>query len=110
MQNCILKREAYNYIQLDPSRLQDSCEAGLHAANLEDACELVLKSLMQNLHQLPLQFQDILAVMRKSVQEKYPDFPDAAYTSVGNFLFLRFLVPVLLSPCSFDLIDGNSLD
>ncbi len=94
--------------QLDPYRTGSTGELGLHAANLAESCEQVLRSLMQNLHLLPLHFQDILAVLRKTVESKFPESPQAAYTAVGNFLFLRFLIPVLLSPKSFNLVDGKT--
>ncbi len=61
-------------------------------------------AFIKSLDSMPSEFKEICCTIRSVA---VPSFPEAAATSVGSFLFLRFFCPAIVAPESNDLLKGH---
>ncbi|KAG1177602.1 hypothetical protein G6F70_005649 [Rhizopus microsporus] len=81
--------------ELDPSKLLPSEDGNRNRQNVIEVTELFLQAICNSVDLAPLSFREICSYIAMSVRER---FPEARYTAVGSFIFLRFFCPVIVSP------------
>lgn len=69
---------------------------------LKECVTELMDSIWNSLDKLPASFQFVAMYLKKHVGEK---FPDDVYNTFAGFFFLRFLVPCLVTPTAFDIIE-----
>ncbi|PLW05507.1 hypothetical protein PCASD_23830, partial [Puccinia coronata f. sp. avenae] len=85
-------------VDFDPHRASaDDDEA---ARNLEQVTEAFLNVIAVSWKKLPSAIREICHHIATTVQEKYPE---SVFTSIGGFIFLRFINPAIVSPEVIDL-------
>ncbi|WAQ85082.1 hypothetical protein PtA15_5A656 [Puccinia triticina] len=85
-------------VDFDPHRASaDDDEA---ARNLEQVTEAFLNVIAVSWKKLPCAIREICHHIATTVQEKYPE---SVFTSIGGFIFLRFINPAIVSPEVIDL-------
>lgn len=72
--------------------------------NVVNATELFLKAICDFADEAPRAFREVCHCILISVRERYPE---AKYTAVGAFIFLRFFCPAIVSPESDGLVKSN---
>eukprot|EP01119_Soliformovum_irregulare_P010523 TRINITY_DN259_c2_g1_i1.p1 TRINITY_DN259_c2_g1~~TRINITY_DN259_c2_g1_i1.p1 ORF type:complete len:959 (+),score=240.26 TRINITY_DN259_c2_g1_i1:82-2958(+) len=70
--------------------------------NLENLTTLFLNNIMNSIDQLPPSIRNVCYLFDKETSKK---FPEAKYTVVGGFIFLRVVTPAVVSPEGFGVID-----
>ncbi|OAV97573.1 hypothetical protein PTTG_26002 [Puccinia triticina 1-1 BBBD Race 1] len=70
------------------------------ARNLEQVTEVFLNVIAVSWKKLPCAIREICHHIATTVQEKYPE---SLFTSIGGFIFLRFINPTIVSPEVIDL-------
>jgi hypothetical protein len=91
-------------VEVNPEKLQEGADVNLNIVELQIKCQKFLLMISQSEHNLPRQLIEVMRAI-KILMEKH--FPDAVEIAFGNFLFLRFLVPSLVSPEAFGLVKGK---
>uniref|UniRef100_H2ZJF0 Ras GTPase-activating protein 3 n=1 Tax=Ciona savignyi TaxID=51511 RepID=H2ZJF0_CIOSA len=64
----------------------------------------VLSAIINSAPQCPSLLCEIFSEIRKSASLSFPDNPNAPYSSVTNFIFLRFFAAALLCPRKYKLV------
>ncbi|OAV85794.1 hypothetical protein PTTG_07084 [Puccinia triticina 1-1 BBBD Race 1] len=85
-------------VNFDPHRA--SAEEDEAARNLEQVTEAFLNVIAVSWKKLPGAIREICHHFATTVQEKYPE---SVFTSIGGFIFLRFINPAIVSPEVIDL-------
>ncbi|WAR61885.1 hypothetical protein PtB15_12B577 [Puccinia triticina] len=85
-------------VNFDPHRA--SAEEDEAARNLEQVTEAFLNVIAVSWKKLPGAICEICHHFATTVQEKYPE---SVFTSIGGFIFLRFINPAIVSPEVIDL-------
>ncbi|MBW0469189.1 hypothetical protein O181_008904 [Austropuccinia psidii MF-1] len=85
-------------VDFDPHR--PSAEDDEAARNLEQVTETFLSVIAASWKKLPSTIREICRHIATTVQEKYPE---SVFTSIGGFIFLRFINPAIVSPEVIDL-------
>ncbi|KAJ2315851.1 Ras GTPase activating protein ira2, partial [Coemansia sp. RSA 2704] len=81
--------------ELNPNKMPESADRDRNLANVERLCSLVIDAIVGSVHNLPPTLRWICNLIYRIVIKR---FPDAGYTAVGGFIFLRFLCPAIVAP------------
>ncbi|KAI8373844.1 hypothetical protein BD560DRAFT_393755 [Blakeslea trispora] len=90
--------------ELDPSKVNGGEDVSRNKQNVVSATELFLNAICASANEAPPAFREVCHYILTSVRERYPE---AKYTAVGAFIFLRFFCPAIVSPESEGLIKSN---
>ncbi|KXS18385.1 Rho GTPase activation protein [Gonapodya prolifera JEL478] len=93
--------------ELDPTRVVDSADLATNQATLLTWSKLILDAISSPsaIAAFPEQLQTIYSAAVAEVNVRFPGQPNAKYSAVAGFLFLRLLVPAILGPKLFGLMD-----
>ncbi|KAJ1799798.1 Ras GTPase activating protein ira2 [Coemansia sp. RSA 2399] len=83
--------------ELNPNKMAESADRDRNLKNVERLCSLVIDSIISSVHTMPTTLRWICNLIYRIVITR---FPDAGYTAVGGFIFLRFLCPAMVAPDS----------
>eukprot|EP01129_Flabellula_baltica_P010723 TRINITY_DN4562_c0_g1_i2.p1 TRINITY_DN4562_c0_g1~~TRINITY_DN4562_c0_g1_i2.p1 ORF type:complete len:316 (-),score=44.29 TRINITY_DN4562_c0_g1_i2:218-1165(-) len=89
-------------IEIDPSRLKESMSLDENIANLSNAACSLLNNIVNSRVFLPRPFHYISNILKTAIEEK---FPESQHTVIAGFFFLRFLIPAVVSPEGFGVIN-----
>ncbi|KAJ2791338.1 Ras GTPase activating protein ira2, partial [Coemansia helicoidea] len=81
--------------ELNPNKMAESVDRERNLENVERLCSLVIDAIVGSVHSLPPTLRWICNLIYRIVVTR---FPDAGYTAVGGFIFLRFLCPAIVAP------------
>ncbi|KAJ2802655.1 Ras GTPase activating protein ira2, partial [Coemansia guatemalensis] len=81
--------------ELNPNKMAESVDRDRNLENVERLCGLVIDAIVGSVHNLPPALRWICNLIYRIVIKR---FPDAGYTAVGGFIFLRFLCPAIVAP------------
>ncbi|KAJ2358870.1 Ras GTPase activating protein ira2 [Coemansia sp. RSA 2618] len=81
--------------ELNPNKMPESADRDRNLENVERLCSLVIDAIVGSVHNLPPSLRWICNMIYRIVIKR---FPDAGYTAVGGFVFLRFLCPAIVAP------------
>jgi len=92
--------------EIDPHKLSssDGASAEENLANLTSLTQMFLLSITRTLSQIPVEIQAICRDLYYLVSAKFPD-PSGVGIAVGGFFFLRFVIPAIVSPLQYNLVD-----
>ncbi|KAL7311910.1 Ras GTPase activating protein ira2 [Mucor circinelloides] len=91
--------------ELDPSKIGPDEDINKNRNNVIEATEMFLNAICDSVNDAPLSFREICHYILTSVREQ---FPEAKYTAVGSFIFLRFFCPAIVSPETEGLIKNTA--
>lgn len=97
-------REAKRF-ELDPSKIGPGEDVNINRRNVIEATEMFLKAICDSINEAPRSFRQICNFILTAVREK---FPEAKYTAVGSFIFLRFFCPAIVSPETEGLVKNTA--
>ncbi|KAI8975358.1 hypothetical protein BDF20DRAFT_914298 [Mycotypha africana] len=81
--------------ELDPSKIAPEEDINKNRQNVIEATEMFLNAICSSASQAPISFREVCHFILDTVRER---FPEAKYTAVGSFIFLRFFCPAIVSP------------
>ncbi|KAI8975307.1 hypothetical protein BDF20DRAFT_914255 [Mycotypha africana] len=90
--------------ELDPSKVGPGEDVVKNKQNVIDATELFLNAICASANEAPRAFRELCHCILIAVRERYPE---AKYTAVGAFIFLRFFCPAIVAPESEGLLKAN---
>ncbi|KAH6847998.1 hypothetical protein B0I37DRAFT_155670 [Chaetomium sp. MPI-CAGE-AT-0009] len=82
-------------LELDPARVSSPEELQTNANNLQIVARVFIDNICSSSPNIPTSFRQICSIISEAVVER---FPDAKYTAVGAFIFLRFFCPAIVAP------------
>ncbi|KAM0349272.1 hypothetical protein ACHAPU_003681 [Fusarium lateritium] len=82
-------------LELDPARVSTTEELQKNALQLRIVAKVFLDDICASSSNIPPAFRRICHIISNAVM---PRFPDAKYTAVGAFIFLRFFCPAIVAP------------
>ncbi|TWU75590.1 Ras GTPase activating protein ira2 [Metarhizium rileyi] len=82
-------------LELDPARLSTADELQKNAAQLQIVAKVFMDDICASASDVPSSFRRICSIISDAV---LPRFPNAKYTAVGAFVFLRFFCPAIVAP------------
>ncbi|GAM20383.1 hypothetical protein SAMD00019534_035580 [Acytostelium subglobosum LB1] len=92
-----------NGYEVDPSKINEGSEELMtNMMSLIHMSEKFTDNIIDSLHQLPVSLREISKYLQQEVVKK---FPDNKHSSVGGFIFLRFLCPAIIAPFTAGLVD-----
>ncbi|KAI8390971.1 uncharacterized protein BYT42DRAFT_508674 [Radiomyces spectabilis] len=91
--------------ELDSSKVGPGEDVARNKQNVVSATELFLNAICASASKAPPCFRQACHCILTSVRER---FPEAKYTAVGAFIFLRFFCPAIVSPESEGLVKTNA--
>lgn len=91
--------------ELDPSKIGPDEDVNKNRKNVVEATEMFLGAICDSLNDAPRSFRKICNFILTAVREK---FPEAKYTAVGSFIFLRFFCPAIVSPETEGLVKNTA--
>ncbi|KYR02236.1 regulator of chromosome condensation domain-containing protein [Tieghemostelium lacteum] len=92
-----------NGYEVDPSKINEGSEELMtNMMNLIQVSERFTDAIIESLNGLPMPLREISRHIQSQVVSK---FPDNKHSSVGGFIFLRFLCPAIISPFNNGLVD-----
>lgn len=91
--------------ELDPSKIGAGEDVIKNKSNVTEATEMFLNAICDSVNDAPRSFREICNFILTSVRDK---FPEAKYTAVGSFIFLRFFCPAIVSPEAEGLIKNTA--
>jgi hypothetical protein len=90
--------------ELDSSKVGSGEDVSRNKQNVVSATELFLNAICASANEAPKAFREVCHCILTSVRERYPE---AKYTAVGAFIFLRFFCPAIVSPESEGLVKSS---
>ncbi|KAH8677702.1 GTPase-activator protein for ras-like GTPase [Xylariales sp. PMI_506] len=91
-------------LELDPARGVQSQEViQKNALQLKVVTKVFIDDIIASAESIPAPFRKICSIISASVM---PRFPEAKYTAVGAFVFLRFFCPAIVAPEVEGLVDA----
>ncbi|TQV91339.1 ras GTPase activator [Cordyceps javanica] len=90
-------------LELDPARVSSAEELKKNAAQLQIVAKVFMDDICASAPNIPPSFRKICSIIHDAVM---PRFPDAKYTAVGAFIFLRFFCPAIVAPEAEGLVDA----
>ncbi|KAF9579343.1 Ras GTPase activating protein ira2, partial [Lunasporangiospora selenospora] len=94
---------AQGSFELDPTRLGPDEDAAINAENLKHMAQVFLDTITESVAHVPNSFREVCCYLSQAVGER---FPDAKFTAVGGFIFLRFICPAIVAPDSDGLLQA----
>ncbi|GAM28582.1 hypothetical protein SAMD00019534_117580 [Acytostelium subglobosum LB1] len=92
-----------NGYEVDPSKINEGTEELMtNMMNLIQMSEKFTDAIIDSLHLLPISLREISKYLQREVVRR---FPDNKHSSVGGFIFLRFLCPAIIAPFTAGLVD-----
>ncbi|KAF4457831.1 hypothetical protein F53441_306, partial [Fusarium austroafricanum] len=82
-------------LELDPARVSTTEELQKNALQLRIVAKVFIDDICASSSSIPPAFRKICHIISNAVM---PRFPDAKYTAVGAFIFLRFFCPAIVAP------------
>ncbi|KAK3386913.1 hypothetical protein B0H63DRAFT_468596 [Podospora didyma] len=82
-------------LELDPTRISSEEELKKNAHQLQIIAQVFIDDIRTSSASIPPSFQKICSIISTAVM---PRFPEAKYTAVGAFIFLRFFCPAIVAP------------
>ncbi|CAF3480713.1 unnamed protein product [Fusarium graminearum] len=82
-------------LELDPARVSSTEELQKNALQLRIVAKVFIDDICASSTSIPPAFRKICYIISTAVM---PRFPDAKYTAVGAFIFLRFFCPAIVAP------------
>ncbi|KAI1341677.1 GTPase [Xylariaceae sp. FL0016] len=82
-------------LELDPSRISSPDELQKNALQLRIVAKVFIDDICASMENIPSSFKKICSIISNVVM---PRFPEAKYTAVGAFIFLRFFCPAIVAP------------
>ncbi|RGP58813.1 neurofibromin 1 [Fusarium longipes] len=82
-------------LELDPARVSSTEELQKNALQLRIVAKVFIDDICASSSNIPPAFRKICYIISNAVM---PRFPDAKYTAVGAFIFLRFFCPAIVAP------------
>ncbi|KAM3549189.1 hypothetical protein MY1884_008850 [Beauveria asiatica] len=90
-------------LELDPARVSSAEELKKNATQLQIVAKAFMDDICGSAPSIPAPFRKICSIIHDAV---LPRFPDAKYTAVGAFIFLRFFCPAIVAPEAEGLVDA----
>jgi len=90
----------HSSIEVDPNKMSDGDDAELNILHLQFCAQKILKAITDTDGEIPTCLMIILSHVKNEVIKKYPN---AEYTTIGGFFFLRFVCPSLIAPHLYGL-------
>ena len=95
-------------LELDPSRAGSAEELRRNALQLQQVTQTFINEICKSTERVPPTFRRICHTIVAAVT---PRFPEAKFTAVGAFIFLRFFCPAIVAPEAEGLVsDAPSKD
>lgn len=88
-------------LELDPARTASPEELQRNALQLRFVTNVFIDEICKSVKQVPESFRFICHTITTSVTTR---FPEAKFTAVGAFIFLRFFCPAIVAPDSEGLV------
>lgn len=82
-------------LELDPARVTSQEELQKNALQLRIVAKVFIDDICASSANIPSPFRKICSIISTAVM---PRFPEAKYTAVGAFIFLRFFCPAIVAP------------
>lgn len=82
-------------LELDPARVTSQEELQKNALQLRIVAKVFIDDICASSANIPTPFRKICSIISTAVM---PRFPEAKYTAVGAFIFLRFFCPAIVAP------------
>lgn len=82
-------------LELDPARVTSQDELQKNALQLRIVAKVFIDDICASSVSIPSSFRKICNIISSAVM---PRFPEAKYTAVGAFIFLRFFCPAIVAP------------
>ena len=82
-------------LELDPARVGSIEESQKNAMQLRIVAKVFIDDICASASSIPPSFRKLCNIILDAVE---PKFPDAKYTAVGAFVFLRFFCPAIVAP------------
>ncbi|KAK5988736.1 Pentafunctional AROM polypeptide [Cladobotryum mycophilum] len=82
-------------LELDPARVSTPEELHKNALQLQIVAKVFMDDICASAPSIPASFRKICGIIHDAV---LPRFPNAKYTAVGAFVFLRFFCPAIVAP------------
>lgn len=81
--------------ELDPARVNSQDELKKNAVQLQIVAKVFIDDICASSSRIPPEFRVICNIISSAVTKR---FPEAKYTAVGAFIFLRFFCPAIVAP------------
>ncbi|KAG5985337.1 hypothetical protein E4U55_005421 [Claviceps digitariae] len=91
-------------LELDPARVAEPEELQKNAAQLQIVAKVFMDDICASVADVPSSFRRICSIISDAV---LPRFPNAKYTAVGAFVFLRFFCPAIVAPETDHLVSAS---
>ncbi|RFU34508.1 hypothetical protein B7463_g1822, partial [Scytalidium lignicola] len=88
-------------LELDPARITSAEELRKNALQLQFVTKIFIDDICHSAAHIPTSFRKICNIISTTVTER---FPEARFTAVGGFIFLRFFCPAIVAPDAEGLI------
>ncbi|CAF1066978.1 unnamed protein product [Adineta ricciae] len=92
--------------EIDPSRLEQHEQLDENRKNLRLLTQDVFQAILDSASQFPLQLRILCSCLYQVVQQRFPQHPLQAVSTV---IFLRFLNPALVLPHEYGIVDAEPL-
>ena len=90
-------------LELDPTRSTSPEELHRNALQLQRITQIFIEDICKSAENVPATFRRICHTIASAVT---PRFPEAKFTAVGAFIFLRFFCPAIVAPDSEGLVSS----
>ncbi|KUJ23034.1 uncharacterized protein LY89DRAFT_635153 [Mollisia scopiformis] len=88
-------------LELDPARTTSAEELQKNALQLRVVTKVFIDDICNSAVHIPVSFRKICSIISATVMRR---FPEAKFTAVGAFIFLRFFCPAIVAPDAEGLI------
>ncbi|KAG0047826.1 Ras GTPase activating protein ira2 [Gryganskiella cystojenkinii] len=101
--NALMTLPSQGSYELDPTRLGPDEDVNVNFENLKNMAQVFLDQITDSASKVPSSFREVCWYLSQAVGDR---FPDAKFTAVGGFIFLRFLCPAIVAPESDGLLQA----
>ncbi|KAL3421048.1 GTPase-activator protein for Ras-like GTPase [Phlyctema vagabunda] len=91
-------------LELDPARTASAEELQKNALQLRVVTKVFIDDICNSAAHIPVSFRKICSIISGAVMKR---FPEAKFTAVGAFIFLRFFCPAIVAPDAEGLITST---